>query len=155
MFTYTGAARFILEVSMGARAYRNEFTIEPQREPTIASLLRQLVSDIIDLVRNEFALARSEFSDATKAARTGIISAAVAAVILTVGALTLTAALVLALAQWMNAWLAAVIVGGTLTVLGIVLLARAKRQLDPGGLTLRRTRESIGTDVEVVTRRNA
>lgn len=142
---------------MSAHAYRgrDEYIIEPQREPTIASLLRQLVSDVIDLVRNEFALARSEFSDAARAARLGIITAAMAAVVLTVGALTLTAALVLALAQWMNAWLAAVIVGGALTLSGILMLARARRQLDPGGLTLKRTRESIGTDVEVVTRRSA
>lgn len=142
---------------MNARAYRvrdDDITIEPERAPTITALLRQLVADIVDLVRNEFALARSEFSDAASAARVGIISASIAAVVLTVGALALTAALVLLLAQWMAAWLAALIVGGLLTLTGIVLLARAKHQLDPRSLTLKRTRQSIGTDVQVVTRRN-
>src|SRR5688572_11892828 len=106
---------------MSARAYRvreDEITIPPERAPTITSLLRQLIGDIIDLVRNEFALARSEFSDAASAARVGIVSAAVAAVVLTAGALALTAALVLALAQWMVPWLAALIVGALLTFVG-------------------------------------
>lgn len=143
---------------MNARAYRvrdDDITIEPERGPAIMTLLRQLVGDIVDLVRNEFALARSEFSDAASAARVGIISAAIAAVVLTVGALALTAALVLLLAQWVEPWLAALIVGGVLTASGVGLLIRAKHQLDPRSLTLKRTRQSIGTDVQVVTRRNS
>lgn len=143
---------------MNAHAYRvrdDDLTLQPERGPTIIALLRHLISDIIDLVRNEFALARSEFSDAASAARVGIISAAIAAVVLTVGALALTAAIILLLTQWMAGWIAALIVGGALTLTGVTLLVRAKHQLDPRGLTLKRTRESIGTDMQVVTRRNA
>lgn len=142
---------------MNARAYRvrdDDITIEPEPGLSITALVRQLIGDIVDLVRNEFALARSEFSDVASAARTGIISAAIAAVVLAAGALALTAALILLLAQWMSPWLAALIVGGALTLSGVILLMRAKHQLDPRSLTLKRTRQSIGTDVQVVTRRN-
>jgi uncharacterized membrane protein YqjE len=139
---------------MNARAHRvrdDAITIEPEPEPTLASLLRQLIGDIVDLVRNEFALARSELSDVAGAARVGIVSAAIAAVVLTVGALTLTAAVVLVLAQWMDPWIAALVVGGVFTIIGVVLLVRAKHQLDPRNLAMKKTRQSIGTDVDVVT----
>jgi uncharacterized membrane protein YqjE len=141
---------------MNARAHRvrdDTITIEPAPEPTFASLLRQLIGDIVDLVRNEFALARSELKDVAGAARVGLISAAIAAVVLTVGVLALTAAVVLLLAQWMAPWIAALIVGGVLTIVGVGLLVRAKHQLDPSKLTMRKTRQSIGTDVEVVSSR--
>ena len=73
---------------------------------------------------------------------------------LAAGALTLVAAIVLALAQVMQPWLAASIVGVVLLLLGWMLLRAGQRKLADVG-RLGRTQESLQKDATVVARRTS
>jgi hypothetical protein len=118
-----------------------------------AGLLSRLLGDFTALVRNEVALAKAELSEAANSAKAGLAALAIAAALLLAGSLTLIAAIVLALAEVMEPWLAALIVGGVLALVGFVLLQGAKKKLQPSNLDMGRTRSAVRNDAEVLARR--
>lgn len=117
-----------------------------------AGLLSRLVNDVSALFRNEVALAKAELSHAATAAKAGIASMATGAAVLVAGLLALVAAAILALAEVVDPWLAALIVGAVLAIAGFVMVSAGKKKLDPSAFTLARTQESLRQDTEVVRR---
>ncbi len=103
-------------------------TQERLRERSIGELLGDFASETTDLLGKEMELARAEVGIQVKRAGTGagLFGAAIVFALLGLGALTACA--VIALALVIDAWLAALIVGGALVVVaGILALAgRAK-----------------------------
>jgi hypothetical protein len=73
--------------------------------------------------------------------------------VLLAGALTLVAALVLALAEVMRPWIAALIVAVTLMIIGWLLLKAGQRKWAKIGDRMDRTQESLQKDAAVVARR--
>ncbi|HET9446581.1 MAG TPA: phage holin family protein, partial [Steroidobacteraceae bacterium] len=69
------------------------------------------------------------------------------------GSLVLVAALVLALAEVVEPWLAALIVGVVITAVGVALLMAAKKTLLPPRVEIDRTRAAVRSDVDVLARR--
>ena len=116
-------------------------------------LLSRLFGDFTSLLRNEIALAKAELSDSTNRTKAGFAALIGAVATVLAGALVLVAALVLGLAAVMQPWLAAMIVGVVITVVGIVLLVRAKKKLLPPHVEIDRTRASVRSDVDVLARR--
>jgi xanthine/uracil permease len=116
-------------------------------------LLSRLFSDFTSLLRNEIALAKAELSDSTDRAKAGFAALIGAVATLLAGSLVLIAALVLGLAEVMKPWLAALIVGVVITVIGIVLMVAAKKKLLPPHVEIDRTRASVRSDVDVLARR--
>src|SRR5689334_7618311 len=108
-------------------------------EPTAAGLLGRLIEDVTALLRNEIALARAELMESGARALGGVGAVAVGGGVLLAGALTLIAALVLGLARYTEPWLAALIVGAVLAVVGYGMVNAGKRRLDPSSLKLQRT----------------
>lgn len=125
----------------------------PSGQDSAANLLSRLVSDVTALFRNELALAKAEFSKAATNAKLGLAGIATAAAVLLAGALSLVAAAILGLAEVLDPWLAALVVGVVLGVIGFVMLQSAKKKLDPSNLTLERTQHSLRRDAEIVARR--
>jgi phage-related tail protein len=125
----------------------------PSGQDSAANLLSRLVSDVTALFRNELALAKAEFSKAATNAKLGLAGIATAAAVLLAGALSLVAAAILGLAEVLDPWLAALVVGVVLGVTGFVMLQSAKKKLDPSNLTLERTQHSLRRDAEIVARR--
>ena len=75
---------------------------------------------------------------------------------LTVGfvtALVLVAAIVLGLAEVVEPWLAALIVGVVIIAVGFALLIAAKKKLLPPHVEIDRTRAAVRSDVDVLARR--
>lgn len=136
---------------MAAHAQPDDSSL--QRE-SAAGLLSRLLADFTALVRNEIALAKAEFSEAAGSAKAGFAALVIAAVVLLAGSLTLLAAAVLALAEIMEPWLAALIVGVALAIAGAVLLQSAKKKLQPSNLDMGRTRTAVRSDAEVLARRH-
>lgn len=129
-------------------------TVEPALErESAASLLSRLLSDFTALLRNEIALAKAELAEAATSAKLGLVGLAVAAALLLAGFLTLLAAIVLGLAEVMEPWLAALIVGVALTLVGVLLLQSAKKKFQPSNLDMSRTRTAVRSDAEVIARR--
>jgi hypothetical protein len=83
---------------------------EELRDQSIGDLLKHLSEQTATLVRQELDLARAEMQQKGKRAGVGIglIGGGGVLALAAVGALTAT--LILALAEWMDAWLAALIV---------------------------------------------
>ena len=123
-----------------------------EREST-ASLLSRLFGDLSALLRNEVALAKTELTDSTTRAKTGIAALIAAVATLLAGSLALLTAVILGLAKVMEPWLAALIVGGAITAVGIVLLAGARKKLVPPHIEIDRTRAAVRDDVDVLARR--
>lgn len=105
---------------------------EPYREG--GSPVKDLASGFMDeakrFLRAEIALARADLKDEVKKVQKGSTSVGIGAGLAVAGGLTLCAFLVLALATFMPAWAAALIVGAVLCGIGAILakggLARIK-----------------------------
>lgn len=124
----------------------------PERD-SAANLVSRLLNDVTALFRNELALAKAEFAKAVSNAKLGAAGMAAAAAVLLAGALSLVAAAILGLAEVMEPWLAALIVGVALGVIGFLMVQASKKKLEPSALSLERTQHSLRRDAEVVARR--
>lgn len=120
---------------------------------SVAGLLTRLMDDAVSLAKNEIALAKAEARGALSDLKKSIAPFAIAGGVLLAGALTLVAALVLALAEVMEPWLAALIVSIGLLLIGWMLLKAGQRKVASIGDRLDRTQTSLQKDATVVARR--
>jgi hypothetical protein len=121
----------------------------------VTSLLRSLAGDAATLTRKEVALARSEMTRAIGDVKTGIVSAATGGSVLYAGFLFLLLAATIGLATVMDGWLAALIVGGVVTVIGLILVGTAKKKLEAENFRPDRTVDSLRKDQEMLHRRTS
>ena len=112
--------------------------MDSENKPTsqgssVGSLLSTVMHEISSLVRNEAELAKTEMSEKTHQAMAGIASIAIAGAVLLGGFLTLLAAAVFLLNEILppdtTPWLSALIVGGVVTVVGIIMLKAGQKKL--------------------------
>lgn len=122
---------------------------------SLAGLLSRLMDEARALARNEIALAKAEARNAVRDVKLSIAPFAIAAGVLFAGALTLVATLVLALAEVMRPWLAAMLVSIVLLVAGWMLLKAGRRKWAHLGEQFDRTQESLHKDATVVARRTS
>ena len=66
------------------------------------------------------------------------------------GAFFLLLAAVYGLSNVVEPWLAALIVGGVVTLVGIIMLATGKRKLEPDALAPRRTAAALRKDTQMI-----
>jgi hypothetical protein len=118
-----------------------------------ATLLSRLVGDFAALVRNEVALAKAELSESSMRAKAGVVALIGAVSTLLAGSLALVAAIILGLSKVMEPWLAALVVGVAISVVGLLLLQGARKKLVPPHVEIDRTRQAVRQDVEVLARR--
>jgi uncharacterized membrane protein YqjE len=98
-------------------------------EPTLGALVHDLSTQIPELVRSELRLAQAEMAEKGKRAGLGLGMFSGAGLLGFLGLATLIATAILALAQVLDAWLAALVVASAL-LLGAGLLAfLGKRQV--------------------------
>ena len=118
-------------------------------------LLRRLTDELSTLLRQELALATAEISRSMRVMLAGTASVAVGGAVLFTGLLAMLAAAVLGLATVLRPWLAALVIGVAVAVIGIVLVAVGIRSFDPSTLKPSRTTESLRRDKDVITRRQS
>jgi hypothetical protein len=116
-------------------------------------LLRRLTDELSTLLRQELALAAAEISRSMRVMLAGTASVAVGGAVLFTGVLALLAAAVLGLATVLQPWLAALVIGVAVAIIGIVLVSVGIRSLDPSTLKPSRTAESLRRDKDVIIRR--
>lgn len=116
-------------------------------------LLRRLTDELSTLLRQELALATAEISRSMRVMLAGTASLAVGGVVLFTGILAMLAAAVLGLATVLQPWLAALVIGVAVAIIGIILVSVGIRSLDPSTLKPSRTAESLRRDKDVITRR--
>jgi MFS family permease len=123
-------------------------------DPPVSELVKQLSEQTSTLVRKELELARAEMTQKGKAAGVGagMFGGAALVGLLAVG--VLTACFILALAEAMDAWLAALIVAAVYGALAGVLALTGKSKVQEATPPLpEQTKESVRQDVERVKER--
>ena len=125
---------------------------ERPAEPSLLGLLRQLTREVQVLFTKELALAKVELNASLQATKAGIAAVAGGAVVLLAGFLMLLLSAVFGLSTVMPPWLAALIVGVVVILLGLVMLKIGQRQFTPSQLTPERTLDSLQKDKEAVQR---
>jgi uncharacterized membrane protein YqjE len=124
-----------------------------EKQP-LAALFSRLIADASALVRGEVALAKAELSEAATNAKLGAATLGLALVVLLSGALSLIAALILGLAQVIEPWLAALLVGIALTGVGFMMLQLARNKMKVSTPKLQRTQSSLRADAAMLARRD-
>jgi hypothetical protein len=117
---------------------------------SIGQLLRALADDVTQLIRNELALARSEASDNANRMVAALVSIAAGALLGLAALVVLMQAVVLGLSNHMPDWLAAIIVGGVVAVVGFVLVHKGQKDLSASRLAPTRTVENVRKDISMV-----
>lgn len=122
---------------------------------SLAGLLTRLVEDGIALARTELALAKAEARGVLQDVKMSAVPLVTACGVLLAGALTLVAALVLGLSEFMRPWLAALLVSLALLAIGWSLLRAGQRKWLNIGDRFDRTQQSLEKDATVVARRTS
>lgn len=125
-------------------------------EPSIARLLGEIVSDAQQLVRKEFELAKHEVRVEVDKARDGAISLGIGAGVTAIGGVFLLLMVVHALVAAFGwpLWLSYLVVGGLITVVGVVLLMMGLSRVQTVDPTPRQTVDNVRKDVEWIKERN-
>jgi uncharacterized membrane protein YqjE len=92
-----------------------------QRE-SIGDLLSNLASQSTNLVRDEIALVGREFYEMGKTIRPALIVLAVGAFLAILASITLCAAIVLVISQYITTWLSAAITGSIIGVIALTMI---------------------------------
>ena len=122
---------------------------------SVAALLQRLTRELAMLLRNELALASAELTQALRKTLAAAIMAALGGAVLFAGLLALLAAAVLGLSHVMTAWLAALIVGSALSVIGVATVSIGSRSLRAQNLKPHRISRSLSKDKDVITRKKS
>jgi hypothetical protein len=121
-----------------------------ETRPSTGNLLRTLINEVSDLMRQEIALAKAEMNEKIAQLKAGVGSLAVGGVVAFAGLIVLLMAGVYGLALVLPLWASALIVGGGVTLLGLILLAVGSSKLKRTNLAPERTTASVRRDVESV-----
>jgi hypothetical protein len=125
---------------------------------SLSSLFRTLTRELSNLISQEIALARAEISEKVGQIEVGIGSLAAGGIIILVGLFFLAEALVFGVAAllqlWLSAviaaWLAPLLVGLVIVIVGWGLLAKGRSNLKARNLEPRRTIDSLRRDERLV-----
>jgi hypothetical protein len=117
---------------------------------SLTDLLQKLLRDANTLVRDEVELVRAETRESIAHARSSINEYVTAAIFFLIGGLALTAALIIGLAEFVDEWVAALIVGIVALLIGLALKSRANSHLSAQRLKPDRTTASLRRDRQML-----
>lgn len=122
------------------------------RDDGIVPLIKRLADEVTTLFSKELALLKVETTSAINDTRTGIGAMAAGGAVLYAGFLFLLVSAVMALSQVMEPWLAALIVGGVVLIIGAIMLSSGKKKLEPSAFRPEHTQASLEKDRNMVKR---
>lgn len=96
---------------------------EAQQGDSLTDLIGDLANQSAGLVRDEVALAKQEISEKLLSLRSAVLVIALGAFVALVATLALVAAGIAGLAEFMELWKAALLVGGGLTLIAAIVVA--------------------------------
>lgn len=125
-------------------------TSHPDQDSSVGGLLRQLTREVPSLFTKELALAKAELSESMLATKAGAASVATGGAVLLAGFIILLMSAVYFLSTLMEPWLAALIVGGVVVVIGLIMVSAGKKKFEASSFKPDRTIHSLHKDKEVV-----
>ncbi len=121
---------------------------------SLATLFSDLTREMVDLVRQEIALARAEMSQNISSATAAITAVAIGAVVALAGLFIILQAVVkgveMLLPPSVAPWLAPLLVGLVFALIGYLLLRGGTAKLKPDNLMPHRTMDSLRRDKGLV-----
>jgi uncharacterized membrane protein YcjF (UPF0283 family) len=129
--------------------------INNKDDRSFGSLLTDLTHDLTALFRNELLLAKAEVREKIHLASNGAKSMAAGGIFAFAGVLILLQALVIGVDAiidiwWEQDWVAPLLVGLVALLIGIAMLRKGQRNLEPKHLAPHRTTDSLRRDGELV-----
>ena len=119
-------------------------------ERSIGGLLSDLANGLATLVRQELRLAQAEGSEKLSNALIGVAAILGGLLIAACSLLILLQALVIALANHMPDWMAALVVGVAVAIVAFIAIWQGRRHLSMEKLAPRRTIRSVRESTEMV-----
>ena len=121
---------------------------------SLSTLVSDLTQQSSDLIRKEAELAKAEMSEKLSEAQSALIALAIGGALLIVGLFYILNAVVYGIAEVLppdlSPWLAALIVGSTITVIGYFLVQKSKSRLQPRNLKPHQTMDSLQHDTNML-----
>jgi uncharacterized membrane-anchored protein len=124
--------------------------IESREQESTPSLLRRLANDVGTLFAQELELLKAETTAAVSDMKAATMSMAMGGTVTAMGVFFLLLAAVYGLSNVVDPWLAALIVGGVVTLIGAIMLAMGRRKLEPAAIAPRRTAEALRKDTQMM-----
>ncbi|SFW49390.1 MULTISPECIES: phage holin family protein [Pseudomonas] len=125
----------------------------PEGDASVMGLLKQLTHEVPSLFTKELALAKAEFQASLNTLKAGIVGVAGGAIVLLAGFIILLMAVVYGLSTVMAPWLAALIVGAVVMIIGFVMLQSGKKQFEPSHFKPDRTLDALNKDQQALRRK--
>lgn len=117
-----------------------------ESDRSISRLFRELILELMSMVRNEAALVRTEISNNVSKLQGGVVSLVLAVILLLVGLIGLMQAGIHGLATVWPFWLSALVVGGAIVVVGLIALAIGRSKMKASNMTLDRSAQEARKD---------
>jgi hypothetical protein len=133
-----------------SRDRRGLRSVDSRDYDSTPSLLRRLVDDVGVLFAQELALLKAETMRSIGDLKAAAASIAIGGAVAFMGAFFLLLAAVYGLSNVVELWLAALIVGGVVTLIGVIMLASGRRKLEPSAVAPRRTAAALRKDTEMI-----
>ena len=135
-----------METREEVRMYSNK------EDRSFGSLFAELTQETTTLVQQEVALAKAEMSEKISQVGSGLATLIIGGFVLFAGLLKLLDAVIFGIAELLppdlTPWLAALIVGGIVAIIGAVMLQKGRSNLKSTNLAPQRTAESLRRDKE-------
>lgn len=129
-------------------------TVEPglraENDTSVGGLLRQLTHEVPLLITKELALAKAEVNESLNATKAGAASVATGGAVLLGGFIVLLMSAVYGLSNVVAPWLAALIVGSVVVVIGLVMVSAGKKKFEASSFKPERTIHAVNKDKEAV-----
>ncbi len=137
--------------TMNPEEPRPETTVGPEPERrhdggetrSMGTLVRELMGETTGLARAEIALVRSEMQENLAKVQRGATSMGAGGVLVHAGVLALVACGILLLSLVWAAWVAALVIGAGLAIIGAILLAVGKRKATTEAIKPQRTIKTV------------
>lgn len=124
-----------------------------EHDASVVGLLRQLSREVPALFTKELALAKAELQASLTTLKAGLATVAGGAIVLLAGLIILLMSAVYGLSLVMAPWLAALIVGVVVMIIGLAMLQSGKKQFEPSHFKPDRTLEALNKDQEALRRK--
>jgi xanthine/uracil permease len=122
-----------------------------QENRSVGALLRDLANDVTALIRQELMLARTETQDKLHQTIMAVVAMIAGALVAFAALIILLDALVYGLTEaGLQRWLAALIVGGVVAIIGFILVRKGQNDLSASRLAPDRTAANVRKDINLV-----
>ena len=125
-------------------------SVETRDYESTPGLLRRLADDVGMLFAQEVALLKAETAKSIGDLKASTASIAIGGAVAFMGGFFLLLSAVYGLSNVVEPWLAALIVGGVVTLIGLIMLSAGRRKLEPAAVAPRRTAASLRKDAEMI-----